>query len=60
MQKVMGGEFRIEDELLQRTGSNLINVKYSSGRDALFTILNSEHAFGGGVLYSFPTISAIL
>lgn len=60
MQKVMGGEFGINEELLKEVTGDKLDIPYSSGRHALFTILNSENSLtGGGILSSSQIIFVI-
>lgn len=54
MHKVMGGEFKIEEKLLQETKDDKLNIPYSSGRTALFTILNNEKIMRGGGTILIP------
>lgn len=54
MQKVMGGEFGINEELLKEVTGDKLDIPYSSGRHALFTILNSENSLTGGHTILIP------
>ena len=45
MQKVMGGEFLINNNLFEKTIMDRETIIYSSGRNALFNILYNEYDF---------------
>lgn len=47
MHKIMGGEFAIDNSLLKEVDIEKSNINLSSGRHALYSILNSEQFFGG-------------
>lgn len=47
MQKIMGGEFEITDNLIEKEITSRHNIIFSSGRNALFNILHSERISGG-------------